>query len=72
MVQVFFPHYAYQQLLISKHTIDALVEDLITTIEKSVGDDYIVILTSSAAKAPMVSQHTLLFIQHEYSIDIVD
>ncbi|CAM0140007.1 hypothetical protein VKS41_007321 [Umbelopsis sp. WA50703] len=37
---------------------DALVEDLITTIEKSVGDDYIVILTSSAAKAPMHSKRS--------------
>ncbi|KAG2183583.1 hypothetical protein INT43_006589 [Umbelopsis isabellina] len=49
---------ALSESLIGKHIIDALVEDLITTIKQSVGDDYIVIFTSSSAKVPMHSKRS--------------
>ncbi|KAJ2961133.1 hypothetical protein NQZ79_g3657 [Umbelopsis isabellina] len=37
---------------------DALVEDFITAIKQSVGDDYIVIFTSSTAKVPLHSKRS--------------
>ncbi|KAI8583862.1 hypothetical protein K450DRAFT_220325 [Umbelopsis ramanniana AG] len=47
---------AHSEMSLAKN--DALVDDLIKAIEENVGDDYAVILTSSAAKAPLHSKRS--------------
>ncbi|CAO3672601.1 unnamed protein product [Umbelopsis vinacea] len=50
---------AHSEMTLSKN--DALVEDLITAIKQKAGQDYVVILTSSAAKAPLKSKRSTGF-----------